>query len=271
MWRKNTRCTPICAIASTIMATGMLGCHTRSVPATKNDVAVSRIARPRPTIAEHANTDAAALFIRPAAAAPLWQRRARQLNKRRLPGSLPAKVDRNRNIKPENPFPHKPKFGDATAEQVHGSAHRDKIVTAIISLVIPKVCAIALMLRIRDRWPRDQIHRSAAGAENRSPSSLRSSSQLDNGGLQFPLAKYESSATVFSDHLADEDALAERLAPFDIVCLIRERTALPRDLMGRLPKLKLIASTGAINAAVDVAAAKEHGIEIVQIRRMAAG
>jgi phosphoglycerate dehydrogenase-like enzyme len=85
------------------------------------------------------------------------------------------------------------------------------------------------------------------------------------------LAKYESSATVFSDHLADEDALAERLAPFDIVCLIRERTALPRDLMGRLPKLKLIASTGAINAAVDVAAAKEHGIEIVQIRRMAAG
>jgi phosphoglycerate dehydrogenase-like enzyme len=53
------------------------------------------------------------------------------------------------------------------------------------------------------------------------------------------------------------------LAPFDIVCVMRERTALTRGLIGRLPKLKLIASTGAINAAVDVAAAKEHGIEVV--------
>jgi lactate dehydrogenase-like 2-hydroxyacid dehydrogenase len=38
---------------------------------------------------------------------------------------------------------------------------------------------------------------------------------------------------------------------------------LTRGLIGRLPKLKLIASTGAINAAVDVAAAKEHSIEVV--------
>src|SRR5258705_13832326 len=56
--------------------------------------------------------------------------------------ALPAKFDRNRNIKPENPFPHKPQFVDATAEQVHVSAHRDRIVTAIISLVIPNDCAI---------------------------------------------------------------------------------------------------------------------------------
>jgi phosphoglycerate dehydrogenase-like enzyme len=52
------------------------------------------------------------------------------------------------------------------------------------------------------------------------------------------------------------------LAPFDIVCVMRERTALTRGLIGRLPKLKLIASTSAINAAVNVAA-KEHAIEVV--------
>ena len=84
-----------------------------------------------------------------------------------------------------------------------------------------------------------------------------------------PLAG-RAAITVFNDHLSNFDKVVERLLPFDVVCVMRERTALPRGLMGRLPKLKLIASTGAINAAVDVAAAKEHGIEIVQIRRMAA-
>jgi phosphoglycerate dehydrogenase-like enzyme len=57
---------------------------------------------------------------------------------------------------------------------------------------------------------------------------------------------------VFSDHIADEDTLAERLAPFDILC-VRERTALGRSLIARLPKLKLIASTGFVNAAVAAA------------------
>jgi len=47
MCRKNTRCTPICAIASRLIATGMLGCQTRSVPATKKDVAVKKARRGR--------------------------------------------------------------------------------------------------------------------------------------------------------------------------------------------------------------------------------
>jgi phosphoglycerate dehydrogenase-like enzyme len=69
--------------------------------------------------------------------------------------------------------------------------------------------------------------------------------------------------SVFSDHLDDENTLAERLAPFDVLCAMRERTALRRSLIERLPNLKLIASTGPINAAIDVAAAEERGIEIV--------
>src|ERR1700721_2925170 len=68
--------------------------------------------------------------------------------------------------------------------------------------------------------------------------------------------------TVFNDHLADPDAVVERLAPFDVVCVMRERTPLPRDVIDRLPRLKMIASTGPFNAAVDVAAAKERGIYV---------
>src|SRR6201996_5977338 len=68
--------------------------------------------------------------------------------------------------------------------------------------------------------------------------------------------------TVFNDHLADPDAVVERLAAFDVVCVMRERTPLPRDVIERLPRLKMIASTGPFNAAVDVAAAKERGIYV---------
>ena len=68
--------------------------------------------------------------------------------------------------------------------------------------------------------------------------------------------------TVFSDHLTDEDALAQRLVPFDILCVMRERTALRRSLIERLPNLKMIASTGPINAAIDAKAAEERGIAL---------
>src|ERR1700676_4320952 len=46
--------------------------------------------------------------------------------------------------------------------------------------------------------------------------------------------------TVFSDHVADPSALVERLLPFDVVCVMRERTPLPREVLQRLPRLKLI-------------------------------
>ncbi len=69
--------------------------------------------------------------------------------------------------------------------------------------------------------------------------------------------------SVFTDHVADEALLARRLAPFDILCVMRERTTLRRQLIEQLPNLKLIASTGPVNAAVNVAAAGEQGIEIV--------
>ena len=42
--------------------------------------------------------------------------------------------------------------------------------------------------------------------------------------------------TVFNDHLPNPDDVAERLQPFDVVCVMRERTPLPRSLIERLPR-----------------------------------
>jgi len=68
--------------------------------------------------------------------------------------------------------------------------------------------------------------------------------------------------TVFNDHLADPAAVVERLRPFDVVCVMRERTPLSRDILQQLPRLQLIASTGPRNAAIDMRAAAERGIVV---------
>jgi len=68
--------------------------------------------------------------------------------------------------------------------------------------------------------------------------------------------------TVFRDTITDRDALVERLGDFEIIGIMRERTPFPRELLERLPKLKLLVTTGHRNASVDVAAAKELGITV---------
>jgi phosphoglycerate dehydrogenase-like enzyme len=67
---------------------------------------------------------------------------------------------------------------------------------------------------------------------------------------------------VFRNHLAEPEALIERLLPFDVVCVMRERTPLLRNVIERLPNLKLIASTGSANASIDMAAAGDRGIAV---------
>src|SRR5215472_15600882 len=66
--------------------------------------------------------------------------------------------------------------------------------------------------------------------------------------------------TVFNDHLSDPDAVVQRLLPFDVICVMRERTPLTRSVIERLPRLKLIASAGPRNAAMDQMAANERNI-----------
>jgi len=67
--------------------------------------------------------------------------------------------------------------------------------------------------------------------------------------------------TVFADTITGP-GLVERLRPFDVICLMRERTPLPADLIDALPNLKLIVTTGMRNASVDMAAAKARGIPV---------
>lgn len=69
---------------------------------------------------------------------------------------------------------------------------------------------------------------------------------------------------VFNNSTRGLGQLAIRLAPFDALVLIRERTAFPRQLLSKLPNLKLISQTGKLSGHVDVAAATEHGIAIAE-------
>ena len=65
--------------------------------------------------------------------------------------------------------------------------------------------------------------------------------------------------TVFTDHVADVDALVDRLRPFDAVVLFRERTAVNAALLDKLPNLKLI-SQRSVYPHVDLDACNRNGI-----------
>jgi D-3-phosphoglycerate dehydrogenase len=70
----------------------------------------------------------------------------------------------------------------------------------------------------------------------------------------------EADLVVFHENLAVPEEAAEKLADFDAVCLIRERMAMPRSLIQRLPRLKFIAVTGRHNRTLDLQACQERGI-----------
>ncbi|HTZ36092.1 MAG TPA: D-2-hydroxyacid dehydrogenase family protein [Stellaceae bacterium] len=61
---------------------------------------------------------------------------------------------------------------------------------------------------------------------------------------------------------SDEDAAVRALADSEIVCAMRERTAFPKSLLDRLPKLKLLITTGMRNASFDMAALRAKGVTV---------
>ncbi|TWI60420.1 D-3-phosphoglycerate dehydrogenase [Pseudoduganella lurida] len=69
---------------------------------------------------------------------------------------------------------------------------------------------------------------------------------------------------VFNNSIRGVGQLAARLAPFDAIVTIRERTVLTRALLAKLPNLKLISQTGKVGGQIDVAAATELGIAIAE-------
>ncbi|GAB2802070.1 D-2-hydroxyacid dehydrogenase family protein [Actinoallomurus bryophytorum] len=70
----------------------------------------------------------------------------------------------------------------------------------------------------------------------------------------------------FPDHIADQDALVTVLEPFDVVVAMRERTPFPREVLARLPRLRLLVTTGMRNVSVDVAAARERDVVVAGTR-----
>ena len=66
----------------------------------------------------------------------------------------------------------------------------------------------------------------------------------------------------FHDHIADEDALVDRLKNFQVVMGMRERTPFPRSVLDRLPELRLLVTAGMGNAVFDIPAATELGIVV---------
>ena len=67
---------------------------------------------------------------------------------------------------------------------------------------------------------------------------------------------------VFNQHIADQDAVIKTLQGFEIICAMRERTAFPRDVIEKLPDLRLLITTGMRNASIDVPAAKARNVVV---------
>jgi phosphoglycerate dehydrogenase-like enzyme len=67
---------------------------------------------------------------------------------------------------------------------------------------------------------------------------------------------------VFTKPLGGEENAAKKLADFDIVVGMRERTPFPASLIRRLPKLKLLITTGMRNLSFDLEAAHSQGVTV---------
>lgn len=68
--------------------------------------------------------------------------------------------------------------------------------------------------------------------------------------------------TVYNDHQDQESAIVARLLPFQVICVMRERTPLSGSMLRQLPNLKLLVSTGPRNHSIDHETAAELGIII---------
>ena len=74
----------------------------------------------------------------------------------------------------------------------------------------------------------------------------------------------KAEVTVFDRHLSEDEAV-EALQPFDVLCTVRERMALPRTLIERLPNLKLITIIGMSLPNLDMDAATDHGVLVAHV------
>lgn len=76
----------------------------------------------------------------------------------------------------------------------------------------------------------------------------------------------DAQVEVFRHPLPTLEEAAAALEPFEVICLMRERTAVPRRLIESLPRLRMIVATGTRNPSLDLAAAAERGIVVSHTR-----
>jgi D-3-phosphoglycerate dehydrogenase len=72
------------------------------------------------------------------------------------------------------------------------------------------------------------------------------------------------SAKVYTNTVKGLGQLSVRLKDADVIVLVRERTHISRQLIEKLPRLKLIAQTGKVGSHIDVGACTERGIAVAE-------
>jgi phosphoglycerate dehydrogenase-like enzyme len=73
--------------------------------------------------------------------------------------------------------------------------------------------------------------------------------------------RHRCALDVYTQHIPEAERVRV-LAPYDALCLMRERMPMPRSLIEQLPRLRLIVATGTANRVLDAAAAAERGIVV---------
>jgi phosphoglycerate dehydrogenase-like enzyme len=87
----------------------------------------------------------------------------------------------------------------------------------------------------------------------------------DYQGVALSVADWSSldaDVEVFTAPFVDADEVVRQLADFDVLVAMRERTRFPAEVLSRLRGLKLLVTTGTVNSAIDVAAARELGVVV---------
>jgi phosphoglycerate dehydrogenase-like enzyme len=72
----------------------------------------------------------------------------------------------------------------------------------------------------------------------------------------------DNRVVVFTTRLPDVETAAHALADFEVVGIMRERTPFSRAMFEKLPKLRLLVTTGKRNASIDLEAAKAHNVTV---------
>lgn len=76
------------------------------------------------------------------------------------------------------------------------------------------------------------------------------------------LVDHGMEVTNYSQHFGSDDDVVQEFAGYEILVVMRERTAFPRTVLERLPNLRLLVTTGMANSSIDLAAAHDLGIEV---------